>query len=118
MAVRVRNGSSLSFSALSAETAISHYRLCIGPVILATKALPSSVTIAAGRGAEFLKHDIVITFNSNDLDDAGYNAVLAEFFDGSNEVNVDLMTDASTIVSTSGYSQVAFSNWVRDVVSD
>ena len=118
MAIRVRNGSNVRFGALDTETVISHFRLCIGPVILATKALPASVTIEANRGAEFHKHDIVITFISSDLDDAGYNAVLAEFFDGSNEINVDMMTDASTVVSVGGYSQVAFSNWVRDTVSD
>lgn len=118
MAVRVRNGSNVRFGALNAETVISHYRLCIGPVILATKALPASVTIAAGRGAEFHKHDLVLLFSSSELEDNGYNSILSEFFNGTNEINVDLLTDASTLVSTSGYSQVAFSNWVRDIVSD
>ena len=38
--------------------------------------------------------------------------------DGTNEIDVDLMTDSTTVVTASGYAQQAVANWTRATETD
>ena len=52
-------------------------------------------------------------FPSADLDDAGYNALLALALDGTNAITVKLMTSSTVEVADSGYSDRAVTSWTR-----
>lgn len=105
MAVRVQNSEVINFGTLATETAITHGRLSVGANVLTTRPLTTNRTVAAGGQAQFDIGEIDLFFPSNQLENAGYNALLALAFDGTNSLNIDAMTDASTVVAASGYSQ-------------
>ena len=86
--------------------------------MLFTIALTTSRTIAASGEAEFAIGDLDIVFQSEDLEDAGYSAFLALALDGTNALDIDIMTDDSTVVSASGYAQQAVTNWTRATEAD
>ena len=111
MAVRIQNGEEIDFGTLAAETAITHARVSVGGSILFTRPLTTARTIAAGGGARFNVGDIDIVLPSNELQDAGYKALLDMALDGTTVMTVDAMTDASTIVSASGYTQGSSTDW-------
>ena len=118
MAVRVENGAIENFGTFTAEVTVTHARASVGAVELVTRPLTTQRTVAANGSAEFAVGEIDLVFPSNQYEDAGYSALLALVFDGTNELNIDLMTDDSTIVGDSGYSQQAVADWDRSTEAD
>ena len=111
MAVRIQNGAVLNFGTLLASTTITNARIMYGANIVTTRPLTTNRTIGAGGQAQFSVGEIDLVFPANQLVNAGYNAILAEAFDGTNAFLVDLLTDATTVVTTTGYSQQSSANW-------
>ena len=118
MAVRVENGSSEDFGEFVAEVDVTHARASVGSTVLVTRPLTTQRTVAAGGRAEFAVGAIDLVFPSNDLENDGYSALLALAFDGTNSLNIDLMTSDSDVVADSGYSQQAVSHWDRSTEAD
>ena len=113
MAVRVSNGAAENFGTFATEVDVSHFRGTIGTTEFFTAALTTARTVAADGQAEFAIGELDLLFPSGDFGDAGYSAFLALALDGTNVVLVDLLTDATTVVSASGYSQQDVTNWTR-----
>ena len=118
MAVRVSNGAAENFGTFATEVDVSHFRARVGSDVLFTTALTTMRTIAAAGQAEFAIGELDILFPSADLGDDGYSALLALAFDGTNALDVDLMTDTTTVVSASGYAQQAVTSWTRATETD
>ena len=113
MAVRIENGAVENFGDVTASTTITHFRGLIGSAVLFTATLTTQRTIAAGRSAEFAIGELDVLFPSADLDDAGYNALLALALNGTNAVTIKLMTSSTVEVADSGYSDRAVTSWTR-----
>ena len=113
MAVRASNGAVENFGDVTAAVTITHFRGLVGSAVLFTATLTTQRTVAAGRSAEFAIGELDILFPSADLDDAGYNALLALALDGTNAITVKLMTDSTTEVADSGYSDRDVVSWTR-----
>ena len=111
MAIRVQNSAVENFGILADETVITHGRVSVGSVVLVTRPLLTPRTIAAGGRAEFEIGDIDLVFPSSEFEDAGFNALLALAFNGTNSLNIDAMTSDSAVVTTSGYTQQATADW-------
>ena len=111
MAVRVQNGAILNFGTFLAQTTITHARVTYGANIVTTRPLATNRTIGAGGQAQFAVGEIDLVFPANQLENAGYNGILSEAFDGTNTFLVDLLTNATTVVTTGGYSQQSSANW-------
>ena len=118
MAVRIENGEAINFGTLAAETVITHGRVSVGNVVLVTRPLATNRTIAANGQAEFAIGDIDLLFPANEYENGGYQDLLELAFDGTNSFNIDAMTDATTVVATSGYSQQSSANWTTSTESD
>ena len=116
MAVRVQNGEVLNFGVFGAAATVTHARVGFGSTTLATAALGSERSVSSGSSLEFAVGDIDLVFPSGALEDAGLSGLLALYF--AQDVWVDLMTDASTVVAVSGYAQQTSSVWSRSVESD
>lgn len=116
MAVRVENGEVLNFGVFGADATVTHARVGFGTTTLVSAALGKERSVPSGASLEFAVGDIDLVFPSGDMEDDGLSAVLALYF--AQEVWVDLMTDSSTVVSVSGYSQQTSSTWTRSVESD
>ena len=115
MAVRVSNGAAVNFGTFAAETTVTHARVRVGTAILVTRALTTQRTIQANGQGQFDtgELDLVFPIGSDGFANAGLNALLALALDGSNALNVQLMTDDSTVVTTAGYSDQDVTNWTR-----
>ena len=118
MAVRVQNSATVNFGVFAAATTVTHARLRVGNNTLATRALTNSRAIEAGGQAQFAVGDIDLVFPANQLENAGLNAILAEYFDGTNTLLIDLMTSNTQVVTVSGYSQQSTAGWGRSSESD
>ena len=75
-------------------------------------------TIAANGQAEFAIGEIDLVFPANQLVNAGLNALIALALNGTNALNIDLLTNATTVVTTSGYNQQSATNWTRSEEAD
>ena len=111
MAVRAENGTALNFGVFATETVVTHARVSVGNAELATRPLTTSRTIEAGGQARFPIGNIDLVFPANQLENAGLNGILAEYFDGTNTLVIDLMTSSTNVVTTSGYSQQSSADW-------
>ena len=118
MAVRVQNTNIIAMGTLTAQTVVTHGRLKVGASVLATRALTTQRTVAAGGALQFDAGDIDVIFKSNQLTDAGLNALLALALDGSNEITVEAMTSSTQEITTSGYSEQDVSAWSRSTEND
>ena len=119
MAVRAQNGAVETFGTFAAETTVTHGRIRVGTVTLTVRPLATQRTIAANGEAEFAIGAIDLLFPSGaQAEDDGLSAFIALALDGTNALNVDLMTDDSTVVSDSGYSQQAVTDWDLSTETD
>lgn len=118
MAIRIENTGVINFGTLAAETVITHGRVSVGTAVLTTRALATARTVAAGGQAQFDAGEIDLVCPAGEFVNAGWNALLALALDGTNELNVDAMTDANTVVSASGYSQQSTAAWSRSEEAD
>ena len=107
MAIRIENNGIINFGTLAAETVITHARISVGNNVLMVRPLTTSRTVAVGGQAQFSIGEIDIVFPSNELQNAGFHALLSLALDGTNTMLIDAMTDDSTVVVTTGYSQQA-----------
>ena len=116
MAIRVQNGEIINFGTLDAETTVTHARIGFGSNALVVRPLTTQRTIAANGQGQFAVGDIDIVFPANELNDDGLSDLLALYF--AQNVWIDLMTDDSTVVTTTGYSQQTSTNWTRAQEAD
>ena len=116
MATRVQNESVVNFGTLATETVITHARVGFGANELTVQPLATPRTVVAGGEAEFGIGEIDLVFPSGDMQDAGMSDLLALYF--AQDLWVDGMTDDSTVVVASGYSQQTSSDWARTQEAD
>ena len=115
MAVRVQNGADINFGTFGAAATVTHIRIRRAsdngqPVV---KALASSVAVAANTPFQIDENNLDILYPSGDLTDAHMKAVVESYWGvgGTLNMEIDAMTDATTVVAVSGYSQQSTSDW-------
>ena len=118
MAIRIENTNAVNFGTFDAETTVTHARALVGSDILTTRPLATQRTIAANGQAQFDAGEIDLVFPSNQMENAGYNALLALALDGTNALTIKLLTDATTEVTTTGYDDQDVTAWTRTPEAD
>ena len=118
MAVRIENTGVENFGTFLAQAVVTHARAQVGSAILTTRPLATQRTIAVGGQAEFAVGEIDFVFPANQLENAGYNALLALALDGTNSLTVKLMTSSTVEVAVSGYDDQDVTGWGRTNESD
>ena len=116
MGVRVDTQGDINFGVMNSSVTVSHVRFRRAsddgqPVVLA---LSSPVTASSGEGFRIRSGMFDIVYKSGPLGNAHMLAVVESYWGASGsrtEMEVDLMTNDSTVVSDSGYSQQSYNNW-------
>ena len=116
MAIRVENDGNLSFGIMTAQQVISHVRLTKGALAM-TVALGSNVTCDAGERLRIPNDGFDVLYPSGDLTDAHMDAVVKSYWDGETFM-IDALTNSTTVVSDTGYSQVSHSGWTFGTEAD
>ena len=109
MTIRVQNSSIINFGTLTAQTSITHARVGFGSNALTVRPLQTAQTVAAGGQAQFDTGEIDLIFPNGQMLDDGLEDLVELYFE--QNVWIDAMTDSSTVVTTSGYSQQTLNTW-------
>ncbi len=116
MAIRVENGAGLNFGTFGAAATVSHIRIRRGsddgqPVV---KALGTPVTVAVNEQFAINPGNLDIVYPAGDLTNAHMLALVEGYWGTTGSrtsMEIDAMTDASTVVSVSGYAQQSTNDW-------
>ena len=116
MAIRAEPTGQITFGRLAAETTATHGRVMRGNKALLVRELTDPVTVAANGQLVIDAGAIDIVFPAGELMNDGIEDAWQDYFDSG--VQVDLMTDAVTVIATSGYSQQTHSAWTLTQEAD
>ena len=114
MAVRAQNGADLIFGIMAGALTATHFRLRKGSANLldpGIKALSANVAVAAGERLRIPEGDLDLVYKRGDMADAHIQAAVESQLTSGDEIDVDLYTSSSAIISDSGYSQQGTSDW-------
>ncbi len=116
MAIRVENDGVLSFGVMENAHSITHVRFSRGTVNV-TIALDPAVAVGAGERLRIPDDGFDIVYPSGALTDAHMDALVKAYWDG-NAFAIDALTNATTVVSDTGYSQISNSSWTFTTEAD
>ena len=117
MAYRVQTQEKINFGVMSAEKTASHVRFSRSGFDSVTLALTASITVPSGDRMIISSGMFDIVYKSGALPDAHIQDLINPFWDGE-DVMLDMMSDSTTVVDDSGYSQQTYSNWSITQESD
>ena len=128
MAVRIENAEDINFGTFAAAATVTHIRIRRAsddgqPLV---RALASPVAVGNGNEFQIDIGRLDVLYPSADLginraqSDAHMQALVESYWGAgaSLEMEVDAMTDATTPVAVSGYSQQAVSAWTLTTEAD
>lgn len=122
MAVRISNSAVISFGTFTTSAIVTHVRARRAsddgqPIV---KALDSPIAVGANREFRFEIGDLEFRYLAGDFTNAHMRAV-AEGYWGSGaslSMEIDAMSDATTVISVGGYSQATVSGWTLVTEAD
>ena len=110
MAIRVEPGSDLVFGVLDAATAVTHVRFQKSGNAPVVRAVSATVNVGAGERLRIPTTGFDVVYPDGDLSRAHMRALVDSYWDGE-EFQIDCLTDSTTVVTTTGYSQVTHDGW-------
>ena len=116
MAIRVDTSGDIIFGIMSAQVTVTHARFRRAsddgqPVIYT---LPANVVANANEGLRIRSGMFDLVYKAGPLGNTHMKAVVESYWGAAGSrvaFEVDLMTDDSTVVTDSGYSQQSYSAW-------
>ena len=127
MAVRVKNGASIELGlALAAAVTATHGRIQKAGADPFVRPLTDDIVAAAGEVLRIPLEDLTanpqvrgieLVYKTGELSDAHIDALVRGYFDGQ-VIQVDLMTDDSTVVADANYAQATHSGWTFATEAD
>ena len=111
MAIRVEPGAAMLFGIMAdASVTATHGRFQKAGADPVVRPLTASVTAAVGERLRIPTTMFDVVYPAGELNNDHMDAVVRAWWDGAT-IQVDLMTDDSTVVADSGYSQATHSAW-------
>ena len=111
MAVRVEPGAAMLFGVMAdASVTVTHARVQKAGADPVVRPLTADVTAAVGERLRVPVAMFDFVYPAGELNNDHMDAVVRGWWDGE-EIQVDLMTDDSTVVADSGYSQAEHDGW-------
>ena len=113
MAIKVENSDALVFGVLNVETIVTHGRFKktgANDNTRITRQLTAAVTVGAGERLRIPANSLDVVYKTGQLVDPHMDAIVKAYWNGET-FEVDLMTDATTVIATSGYSQQSTAAW-------
>ena len=118
MAIRVEPGAALLLGVMAdASVTATHARVQKAGNDPVVRPLTSNVTAAVGERLRIPVNMFDFVYPSGQLNNDHMDAVVRAWWDGET-IQVDLMTDDSTVVGDSGYSQATHSGWTFGMEAD
>ena len=123
MAVRVQTNADIIFGIMAAEQTATHARVQDNtgndPIV---RELAAPVTAAAGERLRIPSGSLDIVYPAGQAtaptDANGHIEAIARAYWGARTMQIDLMTDDSTPITDSGYSQQTYANWQFSTEAD
>ena len=110
MAVRVQTQEDLNFGNMAAQVTATHVRFRKAGVNPVVRELAAPVTVAAGAPLLLPSGLLDIVYPAGNMTNTHMRALIDPYW--ANETfQLDMMTDANTVVADSGYAQQTYSNW-------
>lgn len=111
MAVRVQTQDDLLFGVMTTRRTATHVRIQRDGIVLLTKELTTPVTAEAGEGIRLPSGqlDFVHATGADGTDD--YVRALVDSYWKQQLFQLDLLSDASTVIQDSGYNSQSYANW-------
>ena len=110
MAIRVQTQDIMVFGILEADTAVTHGRVQKAGAAPVVRALAAAVNVSSGERLRITSGMFDIVYPAGQLNNVHMMAVINPYWNGET-FQVDMMTDANTVVATVGYAQQEYSNW-------
>ena len=120
MAIKVENSNALVFGVLESETVVTHGRFKktgANDNTRITRPLAAAVTVGAGERLRIPANSLDVVYKTGQLVDPHMDAMVKAYWDGET-FEVDLMTDATTVITTTGYSKQSSDAWTFTTESD
>ena len=119
MAFRVRNTNALIFGVMDAAVTVTHgrFRKAAGDAQPVVVALAAPLQVAAGNRLRLPANMLSVKYNTGQLTDDHMEAAVKPYWENQS-FEIDLMTDDSTVVADSEYSQQATSAFTFDKPGD
>lgn len=117
MAIRIEPNADVAFGIMTAEVVVTHVMFQKAGANPVVKQLSSSLTVAAGRRLRLQDTHFDVVYPSGELTDAHMKAVVDPYWVGQT-IQLDCLTNATTVVSDSGYSQQTHDGWTSTTESD
>ena len=113
MTIRVQNTALVNFGTVTATVTITHVGLQRGSETEIVKQLPAALTYAAQQELVIPAGDLDVVYPDGDLGDDHMDALVKSWWGatGTAAIKINLKTDATTNVATTGYSQQTVSAW-------
>ena len=110
MAIRVQTQDALVFGFMDTAVVATHARFQKADAVPVVKQLSAPVNVAADERLRIPVGMLDVVYVAGELTNAHVMVVVQPYWDGET-FQVDLMTDANTVIADAGYSQQTYSNW-------
>ena len=115
MAIRAQNDGGIDFGDAAAEVVATHARVMKAEVLF-IKELTAPTTFAIGDTIQIAGGDLDFVVLAGDGQNDGIEEMIEDYW--ASGVIVDLMTDDSTVVADTGYSQQTHDAWTLSQEAD
>ena len=111
MAIRVQTQGDINFGVMAAAQRVTHIRIQQNDdANPAVKELAAPVDVAAGRELIIPSGEFDLVYPAGETNNNHISAMVTPYFNGVT-FKLDALTDATTVVNDTGYSQQTYSNW-------
>ena len=110
MAIRVQTQDAVVFGFMDGAVVATHARFQKAGAAPVVRQLTAPINVAADERLRIPSGELDVIYPANDLSNAHMLAIVQPYWDGE-DIMLDLMTDANTVIADSGYSQQTYSNW-------
>ena len=117
MAIRVQTQDAVVFGTMAADVTVTHGRFQKAGAAPVVRPLAATLSVTAGQRLRVPAGMLDVVYPAGELTNAHMMAVVNPYWDGQ-VFQLDLMTDATTVVSDSGYGQQTYQNWAISQEAD
>ena len=110
MAIRVEPGADLIFGIMAGAVDVTHVRVQKANAAPTVRALAATVSVAVGERLRILTTAFDAVYKDGQFSRDHMDALVKSYWQGET-IQIDCMTDSTTVVADTGYSQQTHADW-------